>query len=347
MRKRPLFHKQYTKRGSAIVASVVGIGVIGSVLVFSSHAATTTASVEVESGTASSNASTLTDTTASGGKAVKFAAAVSNPTMTNCINSPHLCGYPDATNTGVPAGTTLTKVPSQATSGTNWTWNASNLAVYITAPNVTISGLDVTGAIQLKPGANNVTIKNSRVTSCIAYPIENQGVTGLTVQDTEIAPGCVQAEACISFDNYTAIRVNCYGGGDGFKANANVTIEDSYIHDLAFILNPDGSSESHDDGVQSTGGSNVTLKHNTCDIRGGGDDCIQWGPTDTNWTVTNNLFAGNHQTSYILNGGPGTTNNSFTNNRFTRLFLKAPASLPGGNTWSGNYYDDDLSTANE
>ena len=31
---------------------------------------------------------------------------------TNCAAKPSSCGYPDATNTGVPAGTTLKSVPS-------------------------------------------------------------------------------------------------------------------------------------------------------------------------------------------------------------------------------------------
>ncbi len=41
--------------------------------------------------------------------------------MTNTVS--HLCGFADTTNTGVPAGTTLTDVPGSATSGSGWTWD--------------------------------------------------------------------------------------------------------------------------------------------------------------------------------------------------------------------------------
>ncbi len=38
----------------------------------------------------------------------------------NCAASPHTCGYPDATNTGVQPGQTLVAVPAQKTSGPGW-----------------------------------------------------------------------------------------------------------------------------------------------------------------------------------------------------------------------------------
>jgi hypothetical protein len=50
---------------------------------------------------------------------------------TTCIPTPHLCGYPDATNTGVPVGTVLTP------SGT----------ITVTVPGSTIDSMLVTGQI--------------------------------------------------------------------------------------------------------------------------------------------------------------------------------------------------------
>ena len=44
--------------------------------------------------------------------------------LTDCVSLPSRCGYPDATNTGVPAGTTLLRVPQDRTSGTGWTWDS-------------------------------------------------------------------------------------------------------------------------------------------------------------------------------------------------------------------------------
>ena len=69
-------------------------------------------------------------------------------------------GFPDASTTGVPTGTTLTQVPAQATSGTGWRWDG-NHTVVVTAPNTTITGLDINGSLtNTYPG---VTIKNTRI----------------------------------------------------------------------------------------------------------------------------------------------------------------------------------------
>jgi hypothetical protein len=308
---------------------------LGVVALLTSHAATPTASLETESGTISSAASNVADTTASGTHAVKFGTS-SGGFQANCINSPHVCGYPDATNTGVPAGTTLTNVPSQATSGTGWTWDANNYAVKVTTAGVTISGLNVTGSISVS--VTNVTIKNTKITGCSYYPIDYSS-TGLLVEDTEINPGCISGTACISFDNYTALRVNCSGAVDGFKGNSNVVVQDSYIHD------PQYNSGTHNDGIQSTGGSNVKFIHNTCDMSTIGD-CIQFS-ADSNWTVQNNLV---RATGWMFNGGTP-SNSTFTGNRFVNKSVTGAygyASLPGtGNTWSGNYRDDDGSTVSD
>ena len=53
-------------------------------------------------------------------------------TLTNCAATPSKCGYPDATNTGVPAGTTLKSVPAQVSSGPGWYYNTATKAVIVT-----------------------------------------------------------------------------------------------------------------------------------------------------------------------------------------------------------------------
>src|SRR6202012_4821296 len=63
----------------------------------------------------------------------------------NCFPSPHSCGYPDPSNTGVPPGIAL--APSGSLS--------------ITQPGAVAPGLQVTGTIQVL--ADNVTIENTRV----------------------------------------------------------------------------------------------------------------------------------------------------------------------------------------
>lgn len=235
--------------------------------------------------------------------------------MPNLINNPSSGGYPDATNTGVLSGVSLTSSGSL-----NITTNGTIVQ------NLTIDN----GSIAVN--ANNVTIRNCRITTYDYYPIENSG-SGLVIEDCEIIGTADAVTAAVSFDSYTLRRCEISGTTDGLKANADVVIEDCYIHDLRV------SNDSHNDGIQSTGGSNVTLRHNTIDTNTAGV-AIQFGSSDTGWLVTDNLV---RASGWAFNGGSGTSNNTFTNNRFARVAgWYGPASLGGsGNVWSGNIYDDD------
>lgn len=193
----------------------------------------------------------------------------------NLINNPHLGGYPDETNTGVPNGTVLTNSGS----------------INVTIDGIIIQNLNISGSISVS--ANHVTIRNCRVTSGDYYPVRWYGddYTGLLVEDTEIIATNYEATAGLSFRNYTARRVHVTGSADGFKADANVLIEDCYVTDLG--IGPD----THNDGVQATGGSNVTLRHNTFKFgsQPGVSAVVQvgneWG-TNSDWVITNNLIDG-------------------------------------------------------
>lgn len=289
----------------------LGITLIGGVTVYA--AVNYYTQTEAEAGTRTSNVTVVSDGSASNGQAVAFSGG--GGFQANCINAPSSCGYPDATNTGVPAGVTLTNSGS----------------VTVNTNGAVIQNLNITDG-QIVVNANNVTIRNVRITGCTYYPIDYaSGRTGLVIEDTEIAADCPQATACMSFSNYTARRVKCSGGSDGFKANSNVTIEDSYIYGLAV------TQDSHNDGIQSTGGSNVTVRHNTIDTDTAGV-AIQFGSSDTGWLVTNNLI---RATGWAFNGSSSTSNSTFTNNRFAPVSgWYGPASLGGsGNVWSGNIYD--------
>lgn len=306
--------------------TIVGVFVfaaVGTILLVSSHAATPTAKFEAEAGTRSGNATAVTDSGASGGSAVKFSATATF--QANCIVKPSVCGYPDETNTGVPAGIVLT----------------SSGSITVTTAGTVIDKKDISGQVIIR--ANNVTIRNSRITSGDYYPIDNNnGNTGLLVEDTEIKGTNSNVTSLMSFANYTARRVNIYGGADGFKADSNVLIEDSYIHDLAV------SAGSHNDGIQTTGGSNVTIRHTTCKLSTfvGANACIQigdeWAP-NSNWLVENNLLDGG---GWTINAGATQSNTMrFLNNRFTRNASYGVGS-PSGAVWTGNYYDDNGAVAN-
>lgn len=242
----------------------------------------------------------------------------------NLINNPHLGGYPDATNTGVPAGTTLT--------------NSGSLTV--TTNGALIQNLNISGQIIIN--ADNVTIRNCRITSSDYYPIDhNNGNTGLLVEDSEIIATTYNVTAGMSFTDYTARRVSVTGSADGFKADSNVLIEDCYV--TALGIGPD----THNDGVQTTGGSNVTLRHNTFKLGGQTVSSVvqvgnEWG-TNSNWVIQNNLIDGGGWRINASNNPADNPNFQVINNRFTRRAGYGPGSV-GGATWSGNIWDDDGTT---
>ena len=81
--------------------------------------------------------------------------------LTNCAATPSSCGYPDASNTGVPSGTVLKSVPGQVSSGPGWYYNAAGNDVIVTGKGTVLSGLYI--PYNLVINASNVTVKNVQV----------------------------------------------------------------------------------------------------------------------------------------------------------------------------------------
>ncbi len=79
--KLSMKHLTVSRHNLIIAVVLLAFGTIGTILLVSSHAATSTANYEAESGTRSGSASIVSDSGASGSSAVKFAAAsgVPNP----------------------------------------------------------------------------------------------------------------------------------------------------------------------------------------------------------------------------------------------------------------------------
>lgn len=337
---------------ATIAPVMAGLGVVGIVVVIMASAAGTPVAFEAESGVRAGSATLVTPSGASGTGAVKFGAAVTpTPTPTpggfqaNCIASPHVCGYPDETNTGVPAGATLTRVPEDATSGPGWGWRSDIRAVTIGDAGAVVQNLQINqGFIIIYDG--NVTLRNIHLITSDLYPIDCDygGATraagnclGLTIEDSEVEGTSLNCLVGIAFGGYTARRTHLHGCQDGFKAEKDVLIEDSYVHNLA----SDGGG-THNDAVQTTGGSNVTLRHNTFKLGDMPDAnaVVQFGtehyPTITNWLIENNLADGG---GWTFNANPPVTSSIVRNNRFTRRYLYGISDMVGA-TWTGNYFDD-------
>jgi hypothetical protein len=181
------------------------------------------------------------------------------PTATAPAPAPSSGGFPDASNTGVPAGTTLTP------SGT----------LTVNVAGAVIDSRDVTG--QVVVNAPNVTIRNSRVRSNAMYAVESNS-TGLLVEDSEIVnlpqAGHPNCHIGIGNSNYTVLRTDISGCENGIGVDGNITMQDSYVHDLDTV-GPSwvfGDSGPHTDGVQiSAGATDITLRHNTIDPTPGED----------------------------------------------------------------------------
>lgn len=255
--------------------------------------------------------------------------------------------YPDASCTGVPAGTTLT------------TWASS-------------CNLSTPGAIydskrfncDVDVSASNITIKNSLINGGVFTGDNGPGQqTGLVIQDTEINCGCwsqgqFDTPTGLQSSNVTLIRVNLHHSGHGVAPKDNFVMMDSYIHDLG------GNTEAHKDAVFAGDGTNVRITRNTIECNDGptaGCTSAVGLLSDfgviTNWVIDGNLLNTIGAYCFYGGGGPGKpfvpNHITFTNNRFGNKWYPNCAFYgyvtyfdvnASGNVWSGNVRQDNGAT---
>lgn len=210
-------------------------------------------------------------------------------------------GWPDATNTGVPAGVTLT----------------ASGDVIIDKPGTVISGLDIRGSVYIN--ADNVTVENCKITSGGWAVVKvKSGVTGAVVQDCTIdgtghSPDGTGNEGILGQGTFLRNNISNVENGITIVGN-NSVIQDNYIHDL----NAGGSP--HYDGIQIDGGvSNIEISHNTIINQRGWTSAIMidnYFGSVSNVAVNNNLLVGGAYTVYsdgTLGSSP-ISGVSFTNN---------------------------------
>lgn len=216
---------------------------------------------ESESGTRTGNVVVASDTTASGNSAVKFGESsvgtcpVGKRTITaQDVSQQKNSGYPAGTqvfvpggpdpwggcfpnesNTGIPAGTTLTNYTGPCT---------------ITS-NTTIDSKNITCSLYINSGS--VTIRNSKITA------GNIWIYGgsLMFTDNEVDFGNNPNDEGLKGNNFTVLRSNLYGGKRQIWCNNACLIEDSYLHDQ--LMDPGG--ETHESAARVE--QNTTLRHNT------------------------------------------------------------------------------------
>lgn len=147
--------------------------------------------------------------------------------------------YPDASTTGVRPGTSL------RVSG----------PLVITEPRAVYSNLDVDGCILVRVA--DVVIKNSRIRCAdprYAVTMRNEA-SNLLLEDVEI-DGRGQVSVAICCGSFTLRRADVHHVVDGPRLVTGSVVEDSWIHHLA------RSKGSHNDTLQSTGGSNIVVRRN-------------------------------------------------------------------------------------
>jgi hypothetical protein len=239
-----------------------------------------------------------------------------------CLPTPSACGFPDATNTGVPDGTALTMVDGN---------------VALTTAGMVYENQDVRGCVEVH--ADNVTIRNTRISgSGCQYVLRNFG-TNLTVTDSEVTCASGAGTAIASTD-YTVTRTDVHGCENGFNVNGRVAVKDSWVHDLF------GVDGSHTDGAQfNQGATAIVFEHNTIvsPNPGGTAAIIMWNegdPQNSNVTIQNNLLAGGAWTLYCPRSDA--TGVRIVGNRFGAAGYGAAAACTPGHVdqFAGNITDD-------
>jgi hypothetical protein len=272
----------------------------------------------------------------------------------DCMTVPHTCGFPDSTNTGVPAGMALESVPSQVSSGPGWYWNAAYSELIVKGNGTMLSGLHIQGSLDIQ--ASNVTVKDVQVVTAGSFGISLRHTTGVTIENSTV-----------SGQNLTTGRVNsaisdvyCDSTGMVIKDNnishfrigiqmATGLVEGNYLHDPGYI------NGDHTDGIMAVGTTEpMTVENNTVLIDLGQTDAITLGASSPGQAVANKTVVGNFLAGggYSIYGGLGknnpTSNIVITGNRFSQLYFpKAGQYGPvahfdptaTGNVWSGNVYD--------
>ena len=234
-----------------------------------------------------------------------------------CMPKPSACGFPDATNTGVPPGTPLTVV---------------NGTVTLSTDGQVFSNRDVRGSIVVT--GDNVTIEKVRVTGRSEVPLIYTRGGSAVIRDVEVNMSGEEAGKGIAFDNYTAQRVWFHNGLDCAHQGRNVTITDSYC-DLPRLSQ---GSSAHADGFQSDGGGNYVFRHNTIRNPNEQTSAILMSTNTSpisNVVIDHNLMSGGGYTVYCgTDEGGMTPNLTYTNNVISREFF------PKGGYWGATTWCD-------
>lgn len=231
--KKKLAHHTNRFRNFNKLTTVMFVAVFtifGTVVLLITQAATQAANIDpsATNSTISSPAKEISDASASGGKAVKFGLVTTSGTI-----------YPDATNTGVPAGTTLTSCPGNRN---------------ITVAGTVIENCTINGDIGIL--ADNVIIRKSKFNGGVVLGRGYQGgsdkfVNHPIIEDSEFTGGGdVTGIAGVNDVDGIYQRNNIHGWQNCMTmwTSTRAQILDSWCHD-----EQSNTSSQHYDGIELYG----------------------------------------------------------------------------------------------
>lgn len=244
--------------------------------------------------------------------------------QTHCQQNPSKCGYPDATNTGVPAGTMLAKMNGDLT---------------ISTANTVIDGKDITGCITVT--APGVIIKRSKITCDGYYGILTDGAAAakgaapVQVEDVEIV--CGGNTTAIADVNFAVKRAYIHGCENGFSIDRDVQVEDTFITDIVEV------NGGHGDGIQFGGTpENAVIRHNSILVKDV-TSAINWTGDTVSVLAEKNLFAGGAYTVYCPRVPVPAGAFKVIDNRLGDFtFGHSDSCDETGVVFTGNYEDADL-----
>jgi len=264
-------------------------------------AATSTTTTATSTSTTTLPATTIATTVPSGGQSQ------------NCMSSPHLCGFPDAMNTGVLAGVTLTQITSSSVSGPGWHCRSNPCQVVIVdggGGNTTLgsatTGYELADGITMFVTAPNITIQNLKVDGAHGADTWAVGVCG--TGSVGFCPGGAAA------NNFTIRNCDLIGAPD---STANVS---SPLRGNAGVLTYPGQTNitvdhCHMHGFGTGGGlyieqqkgavvfTNSFVNHENC-----------WDSThNISCPASDSLYGSaytDHTNAWHSGGGPGTDSSS-------------------------------------
>lgn len=264
-------------------------------------------------------------------------------------------GFPDETTTGVPAGTTLKRVPEDVTSGPGWRYDPRGWVI-ISGDGAVFSGYRVTTSIDvtadnvvvrgnlLELGGRSwgITLRHTRGVVIDHNTIRGQsftnpcgdGIRGIYGDDDTVTITANEISSCLSGINHL---------------NAGGVIADNYIHAMG-----SDAGGAHINGIQLGAGSGpaMVIRHNTIFNEHAQTDAIMLANDDgaqRNRVITGNLLGGGGYTFYGSGAVAGVatgiviSNNQFTTRFFPRGGYWGPVAYwktGNGNVWASNTWAD-------